>query len=295
MSTTEGTAIQMARKARKSALEMDAGRGSMPGMAMAAETPLGEFLEKETNREGLAELDRMTEASERLSRAQKDRERIIPRDGSGEVNPRAAARVPEFDEIRTPISGRQMKERSRLKRGLQEGWTAAQHRAMSESMSSPQRWQRLTDHLSAEQGDIDSMSTRDQLVVQRIDRTIRQYEERNDRQHLVYANVELPASYDTAKLNKQPIIHLDRWTAGSHNLHEISEPDAVRDNVYALEISTRRGMYLGQSDGGHDTSHLLPRGMSFTVEKVYEAPWKAPDGTRGTRRVIRLKEIHQEG
>lgn len=285
----------MARKARKAALEMDAGRGSMPGMAMAAETPLAEFFEKETNREGLAELDRMTEASDRLSRAQKDRERITPRDATGDVNPRTSTRVPEFDEIRTPISGRQMKERSRLKRDLQERWTAAQHRAMSETMASPQRWQQLTDQLAAEQGDADAMSTRDQLVVQRIDRTIRQYEELNDRQHLVYANVELPASYDTAKLTKQPVVHLDRWTAGSHNLHEISEPDAVRDNVYALEISTQRGMYLGHSDGGRKASHLLPRGMSFTVEKVYEARWTAPDGTRGTRRVIRLKEIHQEG
>ena len=90
----------MAGRTRKSVLELDAGAGSMPGLAMAATTPLADFEAKETNREGLAELDRMTEASNRLTRAQKDRERIITRDASGPANAATKMRVPEFDEIR---------------------------------------------------------------------------------------------------------------------------------------------------------------------------------------------------
>ena len=285
----------MARKTRKSVLELDAGVRSSPGMAMAATTPLAEFAEKESNREGLAELDRMTEASERLTRAQKDRERILPRNAAGPVNSATKPRVPEFDELRTPISGRQMKVRSKLKRQTQSRWTKAQLRAITEATATPAAWQRLTDQLSASQGDLDAFSTTDRLTVQRIDRAIRQYEEHNDRQHVVYANVQLPPGFNAAELESYPVVHLDRWTAGAHNLHQISQPDAHNENTYVIELTTTRGMYLGQSDGGHDTAHLLPRGMTFTVEKVYPARWKSPDGRIGTRRVIRLREIDQEG
>jgi len=285
----------MAGRTRKSVLELDAGAGSMPGLAMAATTPLADFEAKETNREGLAELDRMTEASNRLTRAQKDRERIIPRDASGPANAATKMRVPEFDEIRTPVSGRQMKARSKLKRATQRRWTRAQYRAVQEATSSATSWQQLTDHLSAAQGDTDLLPARALQSVQRIDRSIRQYEERNDRQHLVYANVQLPEGFDASKLENYPAVHLDRWTAGTHNLHELSEAGQTDDNTYVIELATRRGMYFGQSEGGSTTEHLLPRGMSFTVEKVYEARWKGPDGHTGTRRVIRLQEIHQEG
>ena len=123
----------MARKTRRSVLEMDAGQESRPGLSMAATTPLADFAAKEENREGLAELDRMTEASERLSRAQKDRERIIPRDASADLNPATSTRVPEYDEIRTPVSGRQMKARSKLKQATQKRWTKAQKRALQEA------------------------------------------------------------------------------------------------------------------------------------------------------------------
>lgn len=278
---------------RKSAvLELDAGAGSRPGLSMSATTSLADFEAREENRKGLAELDRMTEASDRLTRAQKDRARIIPRDASGSLNPATKARVPEFDEIRAPISGRQMKERSKAKRVVQDRWTNAQHRAIKDAMASPESWQALTDHLSQAQGDPDELSTRKQQAVQRIDRAIRQYEESNDRQHHIYANVQIPAGFDVNKLETYPAVHLDRWTAGSHNLHELRQEDA---NTYVVEVSTRRGMYLGHSDGGRNAAHLLPRGMSFTVEKVYTARWKGPDGSTGTRRVIRLQEIHQKG
>lgn len=283
----------MARKTRKSVLEMDAGIGSYPGLAMAATTPLAEFMDKEANREGLAELDRMTEASDRLTRAQKDRERILPRDAARPVNAATKTRIPEFDELRTPISGRQMKERSKTKRRAQTRWTKAQLRAIQEATSSPAAWQALTDQLSASQGDLDGFSSRDRLTVQRIDRSIRQYEETNDRRHVVYANVQLPPSFKAADLESQPVVHLDRWTAGAHNLHQLSGHHD--QNTYVIELATSRGMYLGQSDGGTDTAHLLPRGMTFTIEKVYLARWKGPDGQTGTRRVIRLQEIDPEG
>lgn len=282
----------MAKKSRKSMLEMDRGSGR-PGTSVAATTPVGEFSEREADRQGLRELDQLTEASTRLSRAQKDRERILPRAASQSLNPATRSRVPEFDEIRTPISGRQMKERSKLKRQQQAKWTAAQRREMVALFAGEgeSTWSHLGDQLSTHLGDPDALSVRDRRSVQRIDRAIRQHEEGNDRQHHLYANAQLPPGFNAAELKKYEALHLDRWTAGSHNLHEISGDD---DDMHVLEITTRRGMYLGHSDGGANASHLLPRGMSFTVTEVYQARWHDKHGNSGVRNVIRLQEIDEK-
>lgn len=277
-------------KARKSMLEMDRGDGSRPGVSVATTTPIGEFREREADKQGLAELDRLTEASGRLTRAQKDRERIYPRAAPQPLNQATATRIPEFDEVRVPVSGRQMKVRSKVARATQRKWTAAQDRELADLMAtnSP-TWQPLTDQLAAHVGDLDALSTRDRSSVQRVDRTIRQYEEQNDRQHHVYANVRLPAGFDVSSM-VEDVVHLDRWTAGSHNLHEISGGEAD-DSLHVLEITTRRGMYLGHSDGGSSAGHLLPRAMSFRLVKVYESRWKDAAGRTGSRMVLRLEEI----
>ncbi len=283
----------MAKKSRKSMLEMDRGAGQ-PGISVAATTPIGEFHARETNRQGLMELDQLTEASTRLNRAQKDSARILPRAANQSLNPATQSRVPEFDEVRTPISGRQMKERSKLKRQRQAKWTTAQRREMIALVGGGEdsSWSRLGDQLAAHTGDPDALSNRDRLSVGRVDRAIRQHEESNDRQHHIYANAKLPPNFDVTKLKQYEAVHLDRWTAGAHNLHEISGGD---DDMHVLEITTRRGMYLGQSDGGDDTAHLLPRGMSFTVTEVYQARWKDKQGNSGVRQVIRLQETNEEG
>lgn len=280
----------MGRKYAPTILEADAGVGSALGGVSAAGTPRLAFEAREYQREGLAELDQLTEASDRLTRAAKDRERILPRDAGERFNRATRARVPEFDELRTPISGRQMKVRSKLKRQVQTRMTAAQHRELKQLMTDEPHFTRLTDQLSASVGDTDGFSDRDRTTVQRVDRAIRQYERQNERQHHLYANVTLPPGTKLSDYEIPPTVHLDRWTGASHNLHEISGAD-LNDETYALEITTRRGMYLGHSDSGPSTEHLLPRGMAFEVEKIYETRWKGPDGSSGTRRVIRLREV----
>ena len=271
------------------ALALDGGAGSSPGVSVGTSVPLAEFRDQEATRLGAAELDRMAEANDRLSRATKDRERITPRDASKTLNEATLTRVPEFDEIRTPVSGRQMKARSRLKRGQQDRWTGAQYRAVKAVLTDRQEWRRITDQLAANLGDPEEMTLRDRTSVQRVDRAIRAYEEGNDRQHHLYANVTLPAG-TTLSDYEQTVLHLDRWTVGAHNLHQISRHPT---DALALEITTRRGMYMGQSEGGSDTGHVLPRGMSFTVERVYTARWRDADGNTGERQVVRLREVEE--
>lgn len=274
-------------------LEPDAGLGSRLGLAQAAGTPAREFAGREDVRAGLQELDEMTERDPRWSRAQKDRARIHPRDASAALNRATKTRVPEYDELRTAISGRQMKARRKVLSDVQRRWTKAQAREIRAITHDPDTWARITDHLSAHVGDPDTLSAGDQLTVQRLDRAIRSFEQSNDRLHHVYAQVSLPPDTRLEDYEIPPQLHLDRWTAATHNLHELTSPEHT-EAPYVMEITTRRGMYMGHSDGGSSTGHLLPRAMSFEVDRVYEARWTAPDGSTGSRRVIRLREINEE-
>ena len=276
----------MAKKTRSVAndVELDRGSGQL-GLAVAEVVSPTERQDRAADREGLAELDAMVEARADMLRRTKDANRAIPRDASLPLNERTAHRVPEYPETRVPISDHQMRERSRVKQAVQEKWTEAQHRSVRALVTDPAEFTRISDKLSDAAGDIEQLSSRDQRVVRRVDRAIRQYEESNDRQHVVYCNAQLPEDVDDESLKTYDSVYLDRWTAGEHNLSAL---DGHPSHVY--EVITRRGMYLGHSAGGSSTAHLLPRGMRFEVEEVYDAKWKDADGTLGMRRVIRLRE-----
>lgn len=252
-------------------------------------TSAGELLSKDEyemraqDRRGLSELDAMTAASARLTSRQRQAAFVLPRDATAPLNPAKSRRVPEYDEIRSPLSGRQMKERSRLKRQVQDAISAAEDR-MLKSLVTPQTWGRLNPQLSAVVGDIDQMSTRDRASVKRIDRVIARYEQGSDRDHVLYAVFSPPAGLTTSQLAGE-VVHLDRFTIATHQLHEVK---ATQPGNMVFEIITRRGMYLGQSDGGDDTSHLLPRSMEFTVESVHDARYRDRNGNIRSHQVIRL-------
>ena len=140
------------------------------------------------------------------------------------------------------------------------------------------------------------------LQVQRVDRAIQAYERANDRGHLVYSNVKLPDAINHSNVsgflgnNFKPgtIVSFDRYTAGAHNLHQIEPAHDAAQRTAVFEIKTRRGMYLGRSDGVDDTAHLLPRGIQLRVCSTHQATYQRPDGSTGTRQVIQLIDINDD-
>ena len=119
------------------------------------------------------------------------------------------------------------------------------------------------------------------MQVQRLDRTIGRYEARNDRGHVIYANATIPNHVvaDAGGLQQalrehlpeDGIIDFDRYTAGAHCMHKLDGPEVDLDHTAVLEIQTRRGIYLGQSDKSDDTAHLLPRGMRLRIVGISTA------------------------
>lgn len=253
------------------------------------------------DRDGLRELDAMTETLPGLNRLQKDRERLFPRETTAELgHPRMRRALPEEGATRMPLSARQRNERSKDRVATQRSLPLVQLRSQRDLVTSPQRWQHLNDHLSEHTSDIQALPDADQVRIRRIDRSIQAYERHNDRGHVLYSNVRLPHYINHRNLpgflrnNFAPgeRVTFDRYTAASHQLHETAGwVDDREGRVAVLEIETRRGAYLGRSDKLDNTQHLLPRGLEFEVVGVHEARYRAPDGTTGTSMVVQLRDI----
>lgn len=280
-------------------LDADYGSGSL-GTKQADVIAEDEFTARTDDRAGLRDLDAMVESSAGLTRQQRDRERAMPRDTTGEVgHPAMERRLPEPDAVRAPLSSRQRKARSITKHATQEKTPATEDRALMSMITDDARWRQVNDLLSENTGDVQALDDQTRMHVQRLDRTIQRYERNNDRGHVVYANVRMPSMINSSNLtgfvhNAFPtgnVIEFDRYTGTAHTMHEL-EAGAVEANRTAVfEIQTRRGIYLGHSDSTDDTTHVLPRGMRLKIVGTHWARYRRPDGTQGQRQVIQLLDV----
>ena len=288
-------------------VDLDRGKGG-PGAKTAVLLSPEEALERSETRAGLRDLDAMTEGMPGLRRQQRDRERIMPRAATAELgHPRMQRQLPGADEVRQPFSSRQKKARSKTRLQVQGDLPDTQYEAQARLTASRARWDQINEQLSATTGDLQAMPEAQQRFVRQVDRSIQAYEQANDRGHVVYSNVVMPPPINHTSLqafltsNFQPgdRFSLDRFTVSTHQLHETTrnmagDPDLRAGRVAVLEIQTRRGTYLGQSDTKDLTTHLLPRGMQLEITGVHKASYRTPEGTTGTRIVIQTRDITPE-
>ncbi|SHN88962.1 hypothetical protein SAMN05660350_04954 [Geodermatophilus obscurus] len=251
-------------------------------------------------RDGARELDAAVEALPGLTRARRDRERAMPRATTADVpHPAMRRRLPGADAVRGPLSSRQRKARSVIKRAAQDRLPTAQHTAVHQLISRSGRWRELNDALSDAAGDVQTLDEDQRRTIQRVDRAVQTFERANDRGHVVYSNVQMPAAVNRFNLagfvrnNFWPgtVIHFDRFTAAAHTLHEVEPGPEGAERCAVFEVQTRRGAYLGASDGWDDTAHLLPRGMRLAVAGTHRATYRRPDGSLGSRQVIQLVDL----
>ena len=291
--------------ARPDGYVVDADRGAGSVATKAAQVmDTSEHAERAAGREGLRDLDRMTESMPGLNRMQKDRERLMPRGTSAALgHPVMQRRLPATGEVRVPASSRQRKARSKARTATLAGLPEVQVRTQRVLVGRAEAWRSINDQLSEHTGDLAELSEADQQRVRRIDRSIQAYERRNDRGHVVYANVAMPwyinrqnvAGFVANNFRAGRRLSFDRYTAATHQLHETAgQVSDERGRVVVFEMETRRGAYLGKSDGADNTQHLLPRGLEFEVVGTHEATFRRPDGTTGRKRVVQLRDVTNE-
>ncbi|MFE5339739.1 hypothetical protein ACFQ80_05940 [Isoptericola sp. NPDC056578] len=291
--------------ARPDGYVVDADRGSGPtSTKSAALLDTDEHAQRTVAREGLRDLDRMTEAMPGLNRLQKDRDRLMPRETNAELrHPVMQRRLPPAGQVRAPASSRQRKARSKARTLTLAGLPEVQVRTQHALVSREAAWRSVNDQLSEHTGDVAELSDADQARVRRIDRSIQAYERHNDRGHVLYANVAMPwyinrqnvAGFVANNFRPGRRLSFDRYTAATHQLHETAgQVVDERGRVVVFEMETRRGAYLGRSDGADNTQHLLPRGLEFEVVGSHEATFRRPDGSTGKKRVVQLRDVTDE-
>lgn len=292
----------MTRRYSDIALDPDRRGSRALSKRQAVVVPGQEMWDRSEDRAGLRDLDKRIEAMPGLTRLQRDRERINPVNTVAPLqHPRMLRELPGEGEVRVPFSSRQKKARSKTRLEVL-GRTPGTGRAAQKSLlTRPGEWRRLNDALSAAAGDVQALDEADQQLLRRVDRTIQGYERANTRGHVVFTNVAMPYHVNHTSLRPYvehhfgagDIVEFDRYTVGSHQLHETTRYAGreVGERVAVFEISTRRGHYVGRSDSLDNTAHLLPRGMMLEVVGTQEVTWRAPDGRTGTRMVVQLRDI----
>lgn len=280
--------------------DVDRGSSEVASTKVARNVSTADFTERDLTRAGARQLDQAVEALPGLSRAQRDRERAIPRGIPAEVpHPAMQRRLPAPEEVRAPLSSRQRKARSVTKRAVQDRLPQTQYLATAALVSQPARWAQINDALSDAVGDAQELTDAQRREVQRVDRAVQSYEAASDRGHVVYVNVQMPPAVNRGNLagfvrnqfRPGRVVSFDRFTAAAHTLHEIEPAPGGAARTAVFEIQTRRGAYLGRSDSVDDTAHLLPRGLRLRVVGSHLATYRRPDGSTGTRQIVQLADV----
>gem|GEM_PF-1213623 len=264
-----------------------------------------ELAQRFEDRDGNRELDFLVQHAPKMSQAHKDAQRAFPLDETQPLEDlRKDRSLPQPGEMRTLLSSRQRKERSKDKVAAQSTLSNAQYEDLGRLIRTDRgdHWNEINDKLHEAKGNATELDDATARRVRRIDRAIRAYERDNDRGHLVYCNVDMPRHINRTNLNGyarnqfEPgtLVEFDRYTAATHCLHEV-EPYADPEASIAFEITTRRGMYLGGSDSAWYTPHLLPRGMRLYSHGQQVVQYQRPDGTTGSRVVVQLSEDPPQG
>lgn len=269
----------------------------------AAWSTQSEYDERAAERAGLRDLDSQVEALPGMTRQQRDLNRAGPRATSQDVpDERMRRKLPEAGQIREPLSSRQRKARSAAKQQAQDLMPRTQKVAIQDLVQDRTKWTQLNDRLSEAAGDVDNLDENHRAAIQRTDRAIQSFERSNDRGHVVYTNVKLPpgvnsgniGAFLSGRFSEGDFVEFDRYTAGTHCLHELDAGTTKPHRTAVFEIQTRRGAYLGRSDSLDDTRHLLPRSMRFRIAGIHSAVYQRPDGITGERRIIQLIDTEEE-
>ena len=242
------------------------------------------------------------------TRVRLDAQRATPRGDVADLGHARKDRVlPREDEVRLPLSRYEVKARDTARRTARAQTPRIQRQALDRLIAGDEaNWERINQALTTAQGSVLQVEKDDELAarqIRRVDRAIQAQERHNDRTQIVHSNVTVPPdvsgkahamrTYLSKHFKPGEVITFDQYTCGARNLHEVSTGHEEKEGMFALEIRTRRGAYLGA--GANDPDHtefILPRGMQAKVVGVTRADYNDPvTKTVRQRVVLQLEDV----
>lgn len=247
----------------------------------------------QTDAEALDEMMTMGEA---------DARREVPRLREDSIKPRKMRKLPQAGQERPMLSSNMKKEYSRTKRSWERSLPKTRRRALDNTMRDSASLEGLNRALRGTHGTKSELPPAIRRRAEAVDRAIQDYERTNERQHVVYTTLRAPRDHGNSRnavlrrlneMSQDPDsrpLTFDGYVPATHSLGNIAnEKDIV------LEMRTKSGAYLGTSDTTPNADHIVNRGRAFRVVGTHEATYVKPDGTRGTRTVVQVDDVTNDG
>lgn len=231
-----------------------------------------------------------------------DARREVPRLRDDAVRPRKMRKLPGSDQQRRMLSSNMKKEYSHTKRAWETKLPKTRRRALDGTMRDSASLEGLNRALRGSHGTKSELPSAVQKRADAVDRTIQDYERTNERQHIVYTTLRAPKDHGNSRNavlrrlsemgdspDSRPLT-FDGYVPATHSLGNIEN-----DKDIVLEMRTKSGAYLGTSDTTPNADHIVNRGRSFQVVGAHEATYVKPDGSTGTRTVVQVDDVTDDG
>lgn len=267
-------------------------QGEWIGEGAAAEAEADRTLNR-TDAEALDDMMTMSES---------DARREVPRLREDSIKPRKMRKLPQPGQERPMLSSNMKKDYSRTKRAWEQSLPKTRRRALDNTMRDSASLEGLNRALRGAHGTKSELPSGVRRRAESVDRAIQDYERTNERQHVVYTTLRAPKDHGNSRnavlsrLNEmsadsesQPLT-FDGYVPATHSLGNIEN-----DRDIVLEMRTKSGAYLGTSDTTPNADHIVNRGRSFRVVGVNEATYVKPDGSQGSRTVVQVDDVTDDG
>lgn len=237
-----------------------------------------------------------------LSMREADARREVPRLRTDAANPNKDRRLPAPSAVRGMLSSNMKKDLNKSKKNWVGDLPKTRLNAMERTMSNREHLETVNRGLNRHVGMKSELPPAVRKRVENVDRAIQNFEQKNERQHVVYATLQAPREHGNSRnalrrrlaamsedSTREPTLTFDSYIPASHSLGNLSEgPDIV------MEIRTRSGAYLGTSDTTPNADHLVGRGRVLRPTGVHEVTYVKPDGSRGERWVVQMEDVTPE-
>lgn len=239
---------------------------------------------------------------ETMTLQESDARREVPRLREDSIKPRKSRNLQGGDQERQMLSSNMKKDYSRTKRSWEQGLPKTRRRALDSTMRDSASLEGLNRALRGTHGTKSELPSGLRRRSESVDRAIQDYERTNEREHIVYTTLQAPKDHGnsrnavmrrltemSADPDSEPLT-FDGYVPATHSLGNISNSDDI-----VLEIRTKSGAYLGESDTTPNSDHIVNRGRSFRLVGVYEVDYVKSDGTRGARPIAQVDDVTDDG
>lgn len=239
---------------------------------------------------------------ETLSLREADARREVPRLRTDAANPNKDRSLPAPSAVRGMLSSNMKKDYNKGKKAWVSGLPKTRLNAMERTMTNRQHLETVNRGLNRHVGMKSELPGPVRKRVEHVDRAIQDFEQNNERRHVVYATLQAPKDHGNSRnalrrrlsqmsedTSGNQTLTFDSYIPASHSLGNLNEgPDIV------MEIRTRSGAYLGTSDTTPNADHLVGRGRVLRPVGVHEVAYVKPDGSRGERWVVQMEDVTPE-